>query len=148
MSINLVGDANNTAGRASTSIASLERLLVSTLAKIIGAGVDNNSTLYNKLACNFLFQQDSIDLFIWICGLTYANNRLRANQLDVLVLDRALGVTLGISSDVAKVTNVAVLVGGSTVGLVVGVDWSKEEGISWLKWNVAHFKVKASWDLQ
>lgn len=88
--------------------------------------MDNNSTLYEELARNFLFQQDSIDLYIWVCGLTYANNRLRANQLDVLVLDRALGVTLGISSDVAKVTNMAVLIGGSTVGLVVGVDWGKK----------------------
>lgn len=123
MSINLVGDTNNTAGRAGTSIASLERLVVSTLAKIISTRVNDNSTLYKQLACNLHSQQDSIDLCIWACGLTYANNRLRANQLDVLVLDRALGVTLTISSDVAKVTNVAVLIGGSTVGLVVGVDW-------------------------
>lgn len=41
----------------------------------------------------------------------------------MLVLDRALGVALGISGDVSQVTNVAVLIGGSTVGLVVGVDW-------------------------
>lgn len=41
----LVGDTNNTAGRAGTSVASLQRLLVATLSKVIGATVDNNSSL-------------------------------------------------------------------------------------------------------
>lgn len=54
--------------------------------------------------------------------ITYANDGLGANQLDVLVLNAALGVALGIGLDVAQVTNVAGLVGGSTVGLVVRVD--------------------------
>lgn len=82
-------------------------------------------------------------------GLTYANNRLGANQLDVLVLDRALGVTLGIGGDVAKVTNVAGLIGGSTVGLVVGVDWKTgklacEESM----WEGAHYIYIYAWRLK
>lgn len=56
-------------------------------------------------------------------GSTYANDGLGPDQLDVLVLDRALGVALGIGRDVAQVANVAVLIGRRTVGLVVGVDW-------------------------
>lgn len=55
-------------------------------------------------------------------GTTYANDGLGADQLDVLVLNAALGVALGIGLDVAQVTNVAGLVRGSTVGLVVRVD--------------------------
>lgn len=54
--------------------------------------------------------------------VTYANDGLGANQLDVLVLNAALGVALGIGLDVAQVTNVAGLVRGRTVGLVVRVD--------------------------
>jgi hypothetical protein len=53
---------------------------------------------------------------------TYPNNALRANQLDMLVRDASLGVTLAIGLEVAQVTNVALFVLGSTVGLVVGVD--------------------------
>lgn len=55
---------------------------------------------------------------------TYADDGLGADQLDMLVLDAALGVALGIGLDVAQVANVAVLVGGSTVGLVVRVDYN------------------------
>jgi hypothetical protein len=53
---------------------------------------------------------------------TYANNGVGANQLDLGVLDGALGVTLSIGVDVAEITNVTGLIGGSTVGLAVGVD--------------------------
>lgn len=53
---------------------------------------------------------------------THANNALGANELDKGVLDRALRVALGIGLNVAEVTNVALLVGGGTVGLAVGVD--------------------------
>lgn len=54
---------------------------------------------------------------------TYANNALGANELDQGVLERALRVALGISLDVAEVTDVALLVGAVTVGRAVGVDW-------------------------
>lgn len=55
-------------------------------------------------------------------GSTHANDGLRADQLDMLVLNATLGVALAIGLDVAQVTNVAGLIGGSTVGLVVRVD--------------------------
>lgn len=48
---------------------------------------------------------------------------MRADELDVRVLHGAFGVALAISIDVAKVTNMSGLVGGSTVGLAVRVDW-------------------------
>lgn len=53
---------------------------------------------------------------------TYANDALGANELDQLVLDAALGVTLAVGLEVTEVTDVALLVVGGTVGLVVRVD--------------------------
>lgn len=53
---------------------------------------------------------------------TYADDGVRSNQLDELVLDTALGVALSIGLDVAEVANVAGLVSAVTVGLVVRVD--------------------------
>lgn len=53
---------------------------------------------------------------------TYAENGLSANQLDKGVLLGAGGVTFGISLEVAEVTDVTVLVSGSTVLLAMGVD--------------------------
>lgn len=53
---------------------------------------------------------------------TYAENGLSANQLDKGVLLGAGGVTFGISFEVAEVTDVTVLVSGSTVLLAMGVD--------------------------
>jgi hypothetical protein len=53
---------------------------------------------------------------------TYANDALGTDELDQLVLDGALGVTLTVGLEVTKVTDVALLVVGGTVGLVVGVD--------------------------
>jgi hypothetical protein len=53
---------------------------------------------------------------------TYADDALGADQLDELVLDAALGVALAVGLDVTEVANVALLVAGGTVGLVVGVD--------------------------
>lgn len=55
----------------------------------------------------------------------YADDAVGANELDVAVRDGALGVTRGVSVDVAEITNVAGLVGGSTVCLAVGVDYSR-----------------------
>lgn len=42
----LVGDANDTASGAGTSVTSLLGLLVSALAKVISAGVDDNGALF------------------------------------------------------------------------------------------------------
>lgn len=47
---------------------------------------------------------------------------MRANQLDEAVLDGALGIALGIRVNVAEITDVAGVIGGSAVGLAVGVD--------------------------
>lgn len=54
--------------------------------------------------------------------ITYAQNGLSTNQLDKVVLLGALGVTLSIGLEVAKVTDVTVSVGGGTVVLAEGVD--------------------------
>jgi hypothetical protein len=53
---------------------------------------------------------------------TYANDALGANQLDQLIRGAALSITLAVSLEVAQVTNVALVVFGGTVGLVVWVD--------------------------
>lgn len=58
----------------------------------------------------------------WKLRITYAENGLGANQLDQAVLLGADGVTLSISLEVAEITDVTVLIGGSTVVLAEGVD--------------------------
>ena len=98
----LSGDANDTAGRASTSIASLLALLAVTLAKVIGTGVDDKSP---------------------------AEDALGADQLDELVADGALGVALTVSLVVAQVTYMAHRVGWGAVGLVLGVDCSCQRAV-------------------
>lgn len=95
-SSSLLADANNTAGRTSASVTSLLALLVLALAKVVGAGVHDDGA---------------------------AQHALRADQLDELVRDGALGVALGVGLEVAQVTNVALAVRGGAVGLVVRVDW-------------------------
>jgi hypothetical protein len=92
---NLLGDTNDAASRTSASVASLLALLVRALAEVVGAGVDDDGA---------------------------AEDALRADQLDELVRDGALGVALGVGLEVAQVADVALAVGGGAVGLVVGVD--------------------------
>lgn len=53
---------------------------------------------------------------------TYADDAVGADELDVRVHDGALGVALAISLDVAQVADVAGLIRGGAVRLVVGVD--------------------------
>lgn len=101
--INLLGNADNTASGTGASVASLLALLVLALAEVVGAGVDDDGA---------------------------AEDALRADQLDELVRDGALGVALGVGLEVAQVADVALAVGGGAVGLVVGVDWMKREGMS------------------
>jgi hypothetical protein len=91
----LVGDTDDTAGRSGTSVASLEGLLALSLAKVIGAGMCNNST---------------------------TDDAVGADQLDQVVRHAALGVALGIGLNVAKVAHVAVLVGRAAVRLSVRVE--------------------------
>ena len=103
---NLLGDTNDTASGTSASVASLLALLVLALAEVVGAGVDDDGA---------------------------AEDALRADQLDELVRDGALGVALGVGLEVAQVADVALAVGGGAVGLVVGVDCVRREGgVSWL----------------
>lgn len=45
----LVGDTNDTAGRAGTSVTGLLGLLVSALAEVVGAGVDNDGALFKSV---------------------------------------------------------------------------------------------------
>lgn len=91
----LCRNANDTASRASTSVASLLGLLVASLSEIISSGVDNNCT---------------------------ADDALRADQLDQLVRGRALAIALSIGLEVAKVANMADLISWSTVCLAMGVE--------------------------
>lgn len=102
-----------TASGTGTSIASLGGFLVVTLAEIIGAGMDNDSALSDESA-TILSPKMGI--------LSYANDALGTNELDVLVAHGTLGIALAIGLDVAQVTDVTGLVGGSTVRLSVGVD--------------------------
>lgn len=53
---------------------------------------------------------------------------MRANQLDVAVLNGALGVALGVRLDVAEITNVADGVRRSAVGLAVRVEVRASRG--------------------
>ena len=46
----LLGDADDTAGRAGTSVASLEGLLVSTLAKVVSAAVNDDGSLSTEVS--------------------------------------------------------------------------------------------------
>ena len=61
----------------------------------------------------------------------YANDGVWADKLDQLVGDGALGVTVGISLVVAKVTNVALL-----------ISWGSVVGTLWVDWNmsVLHYR--------
>lgn len=113
-----VGDTNDTAGGATTSIAGLERLLIAALAEVISASVDNNGALKE---CQYI----SFSLDAGQDCSTYANHGLGSDELDKFVLNAALGVALGIGLDVSQVTDVACLIRGSAVGLVVRVDCEK-----------------------
>jgi len=54
---------------------------------------------------------------------TYAEDRLRANQLDKLVLDTALDISLTISLEIAQVSDMAFLIRRGSVVLAVRIDW-------------------------
>jgi fructose-1-phosphate kinase PfkB-like protein len=87
-----------TAGGTGTSVTSLLGLLGATSAEVISAGVDDQGT---------------------------AQDALGTEQLDELVLHGAGRIALGIGLEVAQVTDVALGVGGSTVGLAEGVDYGR-----------------------
>jgi acyl dehydratase len=54
---------------------------------------------------------------------TYANNALRPNELDQPVLDGSLSVALAVGLVVSQVTDVTLIVLGSSVGRALRVDW-------------------------
>ena len=53
-----------------------------------------------------------------------AQDALGSNELNKLVADLAICIALSVSLEVAKISDMAVLVGWSTVLVAVGVDWS------------------------
>lgn len=52
------------------------------------------------------------------------NDRLRANQLDLVVGNLESSVTVSAGNNVTKIANVALFILGSTVGLAEGVEVS------------------------
>ena len=91
-------DANHTTCRTRTSVASLLALSVATLAKVVSATVHDDGA---------------------------AKNALWADELDQLIGVRTLSVALAIGLEVAKVTNVTLLIRRCTVLLSVWVDWRR-----------------------
>ena len=53
---------------------------------------------------------------------TYPDDTLRANELDQLVLDRALCITRAVSLKVSEVTDVTLAISRSSVSLAVRID--------------------------
>lgn len=91
----LSGDTNDTTGGTSTSVTSLLGLLVATPSEVVGTGVNDQGP---------------------------AQNALGTNQLNKLVLLGADGVTLSIGLEVTKVTDMALGVLRSSMGLAIGVE--------------------------
>ena len=86
---------------------------MSTLAEVVSSSVNDNSA---------------------------ANDALGANQLDQLVCGAALSVALAVGLEVAQVTDVALVVFGRAVRLVVGVDW-----VGVLAWVFIPMTRSAGW---
>ena len=88
------GDTDDTTGEASASIASLERLIISTFTEIVGAGVANH-------------------------GAT--NDRGRSAKHELVISGVVETLAVGASLDVAEITMVSDSLAGSTVGFSLGV---------------------------
>lgn len=111
---------------------------MSSLAEVVGAGVDDDGALSVLAFCLLLSLRppSSEELARGVGGRwgrgsragekTYADDAIRADELDQLVGGGAGGVSLGIGAEVAEVTNVALLVGRGTVVRATGVDWGRE----------------------
>lgn len=94
-------ETNDTTSRSSTGVTGGQGVGVAALSKIISAGMDNNGS---------------------------ANNGVLANELDFQVLLAALGNTATVGGDVTQVANVSVVVFGSSVGLLEGVEVRSSRG--------------------
>lgn len=90
---------------------------MSTLAKVILGGVHNDGTAMGRVRV-------SRRLLFGRAVLYLPDDRVGANELDVLVRDLQSGVTILVSDNVAEVTNVTFSILGSTVGLAEGVEMS------------------------
>lgn len=86
---------------------------MATLAEIIRAGVDDDSTLCRTCLAKCSKFRPCV---------SYADNALRTDELDELVRYGALGVALGISLEVAQVADMAVLISRRAMLLVKWVD--------------------------
>ena len=93
--LHLLSNANDTASRTKTGITRSLTQLMPALAQVISASVHDDRA---------------------------AQHALRPDQLDLLVRDGALCVSLGVGFEVAEVADVAFAVGGGAVGLGEGVD--------------------------
>ena len=96
-----LGDANDAASGTTARIARRLALLVPALAEVVGTAVHDDGPTEHALG---------------------------PNQLDLLVLDGALGVALGVRLEVAEVADVALAVRGGAVGFGEGVDWVVGKG--------------------
>lgn len=88
---------------------------MSALAKIVGAGVDNDGALLNISLLQDPTQQIQ----------SYANNAVGTNQLHEVVGQGTLSIALSISLNIAHVANMTLGIAGSAVLLAVRVDWER-----------------------
>lgn len=72
-------------------------------------------------------------------GVTYPKHALLSDQLDKSVLDRTDGIALTIGGDVPQVADVALSIGGRTVGLGEGVDCEIKRALA-SPFHVEHWK--------
>lgn len=91
----LVSYTNDTTGRSWAGVTGLQRLFSVTLTQVILTSMDDD---------------------------TSADDGIDTEQLDQLVLERALGYTIGVGLQVTHVTNVSDFVGWRTVGLLERVE--------------------------
>lgn len=120
----LLGNADDPARRPGAGIPGLLALLGVALAEVVGAGVDDDGALFQHQESGLL---GGLRWEKGVRGLgegeTYAQDALRADQLDQGVGVGAFGAALAVGLDVAEVADVAFGVGGGAVGFGEGVDW-------------------------
>ena len=107
-----------TAGRSRTSVSGLLGFLVCASSQIVRAGVDDDGALF--------IPSGQSDLMLISPRATRektdADDALRPDQLDQLVLECSVGIALSVRRQVAKITDVTLFVVGSTMGFAVRVD--------------------------
>ena len=104
----------HTTSRTRASVSSLLGLLIATLAKVVGAGMHDDSPL--KRASQYAAVREAMR-----GREAYANDTLGADELYKLVRDCALAVALSIGLEVSQITDVAFGISLVSVGLAVGV---------------------------